>query len=50
MIDIEIVEIIATRIMNGGRNPKTGNIYVIEDITNQDYKVAVEEFISNIAT
>lgn len=40
-----VVRIAAERIMAGGLNPKTGQIYVIDDITNPDYRVAVEDYI-----
>lgn len=33
------------RIMNGGQNPKTGNVYVLDDVTNPDYRQAVEDYI-----
>ncbi|PKM93898.1 MAG: hypothetical protein CVU84_13395 [Firmicutes bacterium HGW-Firmicutes-1] len=45
MVNMTIVKIIANRILTDGINPKTGNVYVIEDITNQDYRVAVENYI-----
>ncbi len=31
--------------MNGGLNPKTEKVYVIDDITNTDYRKAVEDYI-----
>ncbi|MER2153623.1 MAG: hypothetical protein ABS917_05515 [Solibacillus sp.] len=40
-----VVRIAAERIMNGGLNPKTGEIYVLDDITNPDYREAVENYI-----
>lgn len=46
MINQELVRIIAERILNGGVNPKTREIYTITDITNLEYKQAVEEYIS----
>lgn len=45
MVNIVVVRIAAERIMNGGINPKTGNVYVLDDITNPDYRVAVEDYI-----
>jgi hypothetical protein len=45
MINVLVVQICAERIINGGLNPKTGNTYVIEDITNLDYRLAVENHI-----
>lgn len=40
-----VVRIAAERIMTGGLNPKTEKVYVIDDITNQDYRSAVEDYI-----
>lgn len=40
-----VVRIAAERIMNGGLNPKTGKVYIIDDITNPDYRSAVEDYI-----
>ncbi|MGE7093528.1 hypothetical protein ACQKII_19155 [Lysinibacillus sp. NPDC048646] len=40
-----VVRIASERIINGGLNPKTEKIYVIDDITNVDYRAAVEDFI-----
>ena len=45
MVNPVVVRIAAERIMNGGLNRKTGNIYVIDDITNPDYRKAVEDYI-----
>lgn len=45
MINQIVVRIAAERIMNGGLNPKTGQVYVIDDITNEDYRIAVEDYI-----
>lgn len=45
MINSVVVRIAAERIMNGGLNPKTGEIYVLDDITNSDYREAVENYI-----
>lgn len=47
MVNPVVVKIAAERIMNGGLNPKTGKVYVIEDITNPDYRKAVEDYILN---
>jgi len=44
MINQIIVEIIANRILKGGTNPKTNSVYVLKDITNQEYKTAVENY------
>lgn len=40
-----VVRIAAERIMNGGLNPKTGKVYVIDDVTNPDYRKAIEDYI-----
>lgn len=45
MINQVVVRIVAERIMNGGINPKTGKTYMIDDITNADYRQAVEGYI-----
>jgi len=45
MINPVVVRIAAERIMGGGINPKTGNVYVIDDITNAEYRQAVEDYI-----
>lgn len=45
MVNETVVRIAAERIMNGGLNPKTGKVYVIDDITNPSYRVAVEDYI-----
>jgi hypothetical protein len=44
-INMVVVRIAAERILNGGINPKTGNVYVLDDITNPDYRLAVENYI-----
>lgn len=45
MVNPIVVRIAAERIMNGGLNPKTGKVYVLDDITNTDYRKAVEDYI-----
>lgn len=45
MVNEVVVRIAAERIMNGGINPKTNEIYVLDDITNPDYRQAVEDYI-----
>lgn len=40
-----VVRIAAERIKSGGLNPKTGQVYVIDNVTNSDYKQAVEDYI-----
>lgn len=42
-----VIRIAAERIIKGGLNPKTGNVYVLDDITNPDYRLAVENYILN---
>lgn len=45
MVNQVVVRIAAERIMNGGLNPKTGQVYLLDDITNPDYRQAVEDYI-----
>lgn len=45
MVNMIVVRIAAERIMNGGLNPKTGEIFVLDDITNPEYRQAVEDYI-----
>jgi len=45
MINPVVVRIAAERIMSGGINPKTGNVYILDDITNPEYRQAVEDYI-----
>lgn len=45
MVNQIVVRIAAERIMNGGLNPKTNTVYVLDDVTNEDYRVAVEDYI-----
>lgn len=40
-----IVRICAERIVNGGLNPKTQKTYVLDDVTNTDYRNAIEDYI-----
>ncbi|MEK4424078.1 hypothetical protein [Solibacillus sp. FSL K6-1523] len=40
-----VVRIAAERIMVEGINPKTGQVYVIEDIDNGEYRLAIENYI-----
>ncbi|MGG2111907.1 hypothetical protein ABFY60_15515 [Lysinibacillus pakistanensis] len=48
MVNQIVVRIAAERIMSGGLNPKTEKTYVIDDITNQDYRQAVEDYILTV--
>lgn len=45
MVNPVVVRIAAERIINGGLNPKTGQVYVIDDITNPDYRQSIEDYI-----
>lgn len=45
MINEIAVRIAAERIMNGGLNPKTGNVYKLDDVTNPEYRAAIEDYI-----
>ncbi|GLC88711.1 hypothetical protein [Lysinibacillus piscis] len=45
MVNQIVVRIAAERILLGGLNPKTGQTYVIDDITNEAYRQAVEDYI-----
>lgn len=43
-----IVKIMAERIMSGGINPKTGDVYTLDEITNEEYKQAVIDYIASV--
>jgi hypothetical protein len=45
MVNVIVVRICAERIMNGGLNPKTGLVYVIDDVINLDYRLVIENYI-----
>jgi len=45
MVNPVVVRICAERIMNKGLNPKTNQTYVIDDVTNPDYRTAIENYI-----
>jgi len=45
MVNPIVVRIAAERILSGGINPKTGEVYMLDDITNPDYRAAVEDYI-----
>lgn len=45
MVNQVVVRIASERIMNGGLNPKTEKTYIIDDVTNQDYRKAIEDYI-----
>ncbi|ATP40690.1 hypothetical protein CSE16_11880 [Solibacillus sp. R5-41] len=44
-VNAVVVRIAAERIMKGGLNPKTELVYVIDDVTNPDYRKAIEDYI-----
>ncbi|WP_163248691.1 hypothetical protein [Clostridium niameyense] len=44
-VNMIIVRICAERIINKGLNPKTNKVYVIDDVTNIEYKKAIEDYI-----
>lgn len=46
MTNPTLVKVMAERIISGGINPKTGQIYTIEDVTNEEYKTAVIAYIA----
>lgn len=48
MVNQIVVRIAAERIMNGGLNPKTNSIYVLDDVTNEEYRLAVEDYILTV--
>ncbi|NMM65506.1 hypothetical protein HBE96_23290 [Clostridium sp. P21] len=45
MVNQIIVKIIAERIINKGLNPLRNRVFLLEDVTNVDYKKAVEDYI-----
>lgn len=45
MVNIIVVRIAAERIVKKGLNPKTGRVYILDDIVNTDYRQAVENYI-----
>lgn len=45
MVNEIIVRIIAERIINKGVNPLKNREFVLEDVTNEDYRKAVEDYI-----
>ncbi|ACO86702.1 hypothetical protein [Clostridium botulinum] len=45
MINEIVVRIIAERILNKGLNPLKNREFVLEDVTNEDYRKAVEDYI-----
>ena len=47
MVNESVVKIIGERILNKGTNPKTETIYKLDDITDIEYKRAVQKYISS---
>lgn len=45
MINEVVVRIIAERIMNKVTNPKTKEVFMIDDIKHLEYKTAIENYI-----
>ncbi|WP_405155624.1 hypothetical protein [Paenibacillus sp. FSL K6-0108] len=45
MVNEVVVRIAAERILNKGLNLKTSQVYLLDDITNDDYRQAVEDYI-----
>ncbi|WMJ79522.1 hypothetical protein RBU49_11540 [Clostridium sp. MB40-C1] len=44
-VNVVVVRICAERIVNKGLNPKTKKIYILDDVTNTDYRKAIEDYI-----
>ena len=45
MINESIVRILAERIINKGLNPLKNRAFELDDVTNKDYRKAVEDYI-----
>lgn len=45
MVNEIVVRIAAERILSEGINPKTNEVYVLDDIVNEVYRLAVEDYI-----
>ena len=45
MIDRVVVRILADRILNGGLNPLKNRVFELDDVTNREYRIAVENYI-----
>lgn len=45
MVNQTVVQIIGDRILNRGLNPKTNQVFKLDDIINTDYKTVVENYI-----
>ncbi|WP_343088878.1 hypothetical protein [Clostridioides difficile] len=40
-----VVRILAERILNGGLNPLKNRVFELDDVTNTEYRMAVENYI-----
>lgn len=45
MVNEVVVRIIAERIINKGENPLRNREFQLDDVTNEDYRKAVEDYI-----
>ncbi|HFL3520328.1 TPA: hypothetical protein ACG3O1_003988 [Clostridioides difficile] len=45
MIDGVVVRILVDRILNGGLNPLKNRVFELDDVTNTEYRIAVENYI-----
>lgn len=45
MVNQVVVRIVAERIINKGTNPKTNEVYKLDNVTNAEYRQAVEDYI-----
>ncbi|EGT4247142.1 Uncharacterised protein [Clostridioides difficile] len=45
MIDGVVVRILADRILNKGLNPLKNRVFELDDVTNTEYRTAVENYI-----
>lgn len=45
MIDRVVVRILADRILNKGLNPLKNRVFELDDVTNTEYRMAVENYI-----
>lgn len=48
MVNQVVIRIVVERILSGGLNPKTGQVYVLDDIKNEDYRTAVKDYILTV--
>lgn len=45
MINEVVVRILADRILNKGLNPLKNRVFELDDVTNTEYRIAVENYI-----